>query len=303
MALLPVSRRPWMSGALAALALMTGCFQTALVKVSLPMDPLRHAGTPMRGGPDGSRRVVLLAGAATRCSGFRPGDVGALQRSLAAAFKTTGYEVVEPAGGPTGPLSPVRARRIAQEAGADALIWVEPTHLRIQRSVHHIHEYHDGSASGRVQVLKVGSWLLLKTAGERVYLSTRVRYSSEDYARDVLLNRLAAKLARSLLYEETRYFVELEDPSPGLLRRGIDLAREGRWAAAIDDWEMLLEGGKPSRLAPAIHYDLGIALALSGRREEALRHLETALEGEPESPRYRKVFGRVEEEGWPWESR
>jgi tetratricopeptide (TPR) repeat protein len=138
--------------------------------------------------------------------------------------------------------------------------------------------------------------------GERVYLSTRVRYASEEYVRDLLLSRLAGQLSRSLLYKETPYFVELEDPSPGFLRRGIELAREGQWPAAIEEWEAVLRRGDPARKAPPVHYNLGIALSLAGRRDEALQHLRAALEADPGSPRYGKILARVAEEGWPWES-
>ena len=66
-------------------------------------------------------------------------------------------------------------------------------------------------------------------------------------------------------------------------------------AAGEDDpdraYEICAEGLEHHADNPSLHYNLACYAALAGRREDALRHIEIAFEGEPKTREWARRFG------------
>lgn len=95
--------------------------------------------------------------------------------------------------------TPFESRRIAKGAGAELVALLRLHHLEIRTGVHHVRHYHDGSAAGELVLIDVATGTIERAARQTIHLSTRARYSSSAYARDLLLTRLAEKLSRDVL--------------------------------------------------------------------------------------------------------
>ena len=153
-------------------------------------------------------------------------------------------------------------------AGAERALLYTLNHIDVRRSIHHVHRYHDASASAEAMLVDVASGRVIHHASERDFVSARVRYSSVAAVRDLLLLRLGKRLGRELLYRSTGRIVELADPETGTLREGIELARRGEWRHAIDAWRTRVDQ------APGGAYlNVGIAHDVLGDRDAARENL------------------------------
>ncbi len=120
---------------------------------------------------------------------------------------------------------------------AELVLRVEPVTIRISRSVHHLHRYYDATATAVARLEQKDDERPIASAGARVHLSTRVRYSSETHVRDLLLTRLGDRLAERLAFLPRPLLIDLADPADGSMREGIERARRGDWFGALQTWQ------------------------------------------------------------------
>jgi hypothetical protein len=163
-----------------------------------PAHPVTAAAAPP---PGPARDCIVLVGLSPRiapgCDRVARQELkGVVSKALldSGRYRIIATEVVlpfEPA--------PLEARRLAAAAGAESVALVLLHHFEVRTRVHHVHRYHDAGATGELALIDVETAELEKVARQTVHLSVRARYASSEYARDLLLRRLAEKLARELL--------------------------------------------------------------------------------------------------------
>jgi hypothetical protein len=130
-------------------------------------------------------------------------DAGArreLQGAVAKAFVEAGrFRILAP--DVVTPIEPAlhEARGVARRVGAQRLALLRLHHLDLRTRTHHVRRYHDGSAAGELLLVEVESGAIESAARQTVHLSTRARYATPALARDLLLTRLAQRLAGEVL--------------------------------------------------------------------------------------------------------
>ena len=127
----------------------------------------------------------------------------------------------------------------------------------------------------------------------------------DHFARTRLANHLEEQgwsHAASIQYEElAKKIPESEEKKTALsnvfVERGLLLARQNNWKAAIESFHQSLENEKS---APASHYNLGICLQKIGRTDRARIEYEEALRLQPSLIAARANLGRLlaQEKNW-----
>lgn len=235
--------------------LLAGCAEVARVAVYLPaLEEPSQGKLPLT--------VLALGDPCVACPDQRREEN--LRSSLVRWLSETGrFRVLEGCRPECEGWSSEAARELGCRYGADLILFYRLSRFDLRRTRHHVHEYYDASATGRAALMDGVSGQVLRDFQERVYLSTREKYSSRAEAEDLALERLGEKLARQLLYRDTGRLVELADPADGSQREGIELAKRGEWGKAVDAWKKLLN---VTPAEAAARYNIGVAEALVGRK-------------------------------------
>jgi len=151
--------------------------------------------------PEPARSCLVVLGfspqAAGRCDQAARRELkGAVTKAL---LDSKRFRVIETEVVVSSEPMPLEARRVAGRAGADLVALLRLHHFELRTGVHHVRHYHDGSATGELVLIDVKTGVIERAARQTVHLSTRARYASAAYARDLVLTRLAERLGRELL--------------------------------------------------------------------------------------------------------
>lgn len=281
---------------LCLIAIVSGCAEMSRVSVSLPRESSFRGKQAFRGKPPS-----LLVVVRPDLGRVRPESAGQKLKVVVIRrlVRSGRFRIIDEPARAVRPWAFDTSREYALHAGADLLLVLGLSHLNLEKRIHHVHLYYDASASGEARLVSVASGEIVHAVQDVAHLSTRARYSSGDYVRDVVLARLGDKLSRDLLFEQTLHYVDLANPRDGSLRKGIEAAREGNWFQAIVAWERAGESGAPQGAAL---YNMGIAFGVLGKVERSTDLLRQAIEENRGNRRYRKALERMEENSRPWEA-
>ncbi len=285
---------------IAALALaLPGCAQTARIQLlTSVLGPVPAADA------DDAPRPYRVVVATLQSHRYRPcaKSVEIVRRKLADTLASDRrFRVLEPFPAPPRPRSELEMNSVARLRDADLLVVLRVDHLTVCSSVHHVHRYWDASASGSAQLVSVADRSTLSSANKTVYLSTRVRYSSGEHARALIIDRLVDRLIEGLLVRPTPVLLDLADPEDGTQRPAIERAKRGDWHGARQLTKRRVDSSAHDD-APSL-YNLGIAEAVLGRPEDASEHIRRAVDAAPGIDLYSHALERLERGENPWNVR
>ncbi len=120
------------------------------------------------------------------------------------------------------------------------------------------------------------------------------RSSSSLPAREYILSRLTDEVAEAFVKKIAPHQVferrRLEYGKHSLIRKGVNLAKNGLWREAFSTWN---EARQITPNDPAIYNNMGVAAELKGDYEAAESFYQKALELKPDNTRYMQNLRRV----------
>jgi hypothetical protein len=147
------------------------------------------------------RPSVVIVAVSEGKSRVPPHLLESFRRGVASALTDSGsYRVIETVGREFPDRDARSALSRARISRFDRLVVVRLDHVSVEENVHHVHSYHDASASGHGTLISVASGEVLRIVDEVAYVSTRRRYSGRQHTVDLVLRRLVTKTVAGILW-------------------------------------------------------------------------------------------------------